>query len=146
MSFKATAQADSIFPPRRWVTATASGVLALAVDGTARSYAISLLPLDGKAITSPGSDHIYVTLLCETADVYFAFGAATAATLDDTAVVAAAAALSATSMLATMPWRLVKDQPQSFRIDRALDTFLQVKCAGSGTATLRMYASSQSEK
>ncbi len=145
MSFKATAQSDNILPPRRWVLNTASGVWAQAVDSTARSYAISLLPFDGKPIVPGAINHVYVTMLCETADVYFAFGAATAATLDDTAVVSAGGTLSATSMPATMPFRLVKDVPMSFRIDRGIDTFLQLKCASGSTATLRVYASSQAE-
>ncbi len=147
MSFKATAQSDDIVPPRRYVASTISGVWVQAVDSTARSYAISALPLGGKPIVNTGQiDHVYVTLLCETADVYFAFGAATAATLDDTAVNAAGVALLAsTAMLPTMPFRLVRDIPMSFRIQRSVDSFLQLKCASGSTATLRVYASSQAE-
>ncbi len=145
MSYKASGQADNIVAPRRFVANTNSGVWVQAVDQTARVYIVSTLPLGGKQLISGGADHVYVTLLCETADVYFAFGAATAATIDDTAVIAAGTAVTATCMLATMPFRLVKDVPQCFRIDRNADKFLQLKCASGLTATLRMYASSQAE-
>lgn len=138
---RSTAQSDNILPPRR------GAIWVQTVDATARPYQISLMPFGGKAITSPNqSDHIYLTLLCETSDVYYFFDSATGSALLDTTANAAAAAVSATTMSAStaMCARLVAGVPTNVRIERCLDQWLQIKTA-SGAATLRVWASSQPE-
>ncbi len=82
----------------------------------------------------------------QTADVFFYFSNATSSVLDDTAVNAVGVALAtATAMINTMPFRLMAGTSMDFRIERTVDTWIILKCAGAGTATLRVYASSQAE-
>ncbi len=117
------------------------------VDATARPYNIALLPFGGKAITSPNqSDHIYLTMLAETNDVFYFFDTVTGSALSDTAANAAGVALTATTMSAStaMCARLVAGVPVPVRIDRRTDKWIQLKTASTG-GTVRIWASSQPE-
>ena len=153
MATRATYQADSIFPPRKFRAAsgtplvgTQTGVWVQAVDGTARPYNIALLPLGGRAATNPGQcDHIYISLQAQTNDIFFYFDNVSSSVLDDTAINAVGVALTGTTMAATMPYRLMAGTSIDLRIERSQDSWIVLKCAGAGTATLRLYASSQSE-
>lgn len=153
MTDRATSQSDNIMPPRLFraasgspTAANPSGVWVQSVDGTARPYNIALLPFGGKAAPAPNqADHIYLTLLAETADVFFYFSNATSSVLDDTVTNAAGAALTATTMANTMCARCPFGVPINVRIERNIDSWIVLKCAGSGTATLRVWASSQAE-
>lgn len=138
---RATQQSDGIEPPRRgkiWVQT---------IDATARPYQISLMPFGGKAIVNAAQvDHIYLTLLAETNDVFYFFDSATGSSLSDTATNNAGTAVSATTMSASaaMACRLVAGVPVNVRIERSLDQWIQLKTA-SGAATVRIWASSQPE-
>lgn len=153
MTDRATAQADNLVPPRLFRAAAGSplvgsptGVWVQAVDGTARPYNIALLPLGGRAATNPNQrDHIYVTMQAQTADIFFYFSNATSSVLDDTAINAVGVALTGSTMANTMPYRLIAGSSIDLRIERSLDTWIILKCAGASTATLRLYASSQGE-
>ncbi len=139
MSSRATYQADNVVAPRL------GAVLAQAVDATARPYNIGILPLGGKARTITNQiDHIYLTLHADGGDVHYYFNSATSAVLDNTVTNAAGAALTATSMASTMSARIPSGAYVEVRIERSVDTWLIVKTV-TGTATLRMWASSQAE-
>jgi hypothetical protein len=132
MTDRATSQADNVVPARR------GKIIALTVDTTARSYDLTALALS-KPFVSTQDDTVYITMVCDSADVYYAFHSATASDLSDTSAVAAGAALAYNNAYAA---RLVKDTTLDTRINRRVDKFLQVKTA-SGTAILRFWASSQ---
>jgi hypothetical protein len=135
MSQMAEEQAANVLPPRR------GEVLALAVDATARPYALSGLTLAGKVPEGAGSRfELYVTVQAVTADVWLHFASATASDLDPAAALAAGSALAFAN---TYGWRVPSGTEQSFRLDRATDKFLVCRTS-SGTATLLLRASSQS--
>lgn len=142
MGDRATSQSDNIVPPRR------GEILAQAVDSTARAYNLALLPIGGKAIVnSKQTDHIYVTIEADGADIYFQFASSsTPANLDNTASNAAGTAWTATTMSANTSYaaKIASGTIRDFRIERSKDQWLIVKTA-SGTGTLRLYASSQPE-
>lgn len=135
MSSVAEHQAANALPPRR------GAVLALAIDSTARPYALASLDLAGYTQgTSPNQQHVFVTLQAITADVWFYFSSATASDLDHAAAISAGSALAYAN---TYGWRLPQNEERSFRLNRNLDRFLIVKTA-TGTATLLIAASSES--
>ncbi len=141
MTDRATSQSDNIVPPRM------GSVWVQTVDATARPYNIELLPFGGKAITTPNqSDHIYLTMLAETNDVFYFFDSATGSSLSDTATNAAGTPLTATTMSgsAAMCSRLPVGVPVAVRIDRRTDKWIQLKTASTG-GVVRIWASSQPE-
>lgn len=117
------------------------------VDSTARPYQIALMPFGGKAIVNAAqADHIYLTMLAETNDVFYYFDSATGSSLSDTAANTAGVAVSATTMsaVATYCAKLPAGIPVNVRIERSVDKWLQLKTASAG-ATVRIWASSGPE-
>jgi hypothetical protein len=136
MGQMAEEQAANILPPRR------GEVLALAVDATARGYALGSLALGGATPegAATGRQEIYVTVQAVTADVWLYFAPATASDLDPATAVAAGGTLSFAN---TYGWRVPSGTEQAFRLNRAQDKFLVCRTS-SGTATLLIRASSPS--
>ncbi len=118
-----------------------------AVDVTARPYNIGLMPFGGRPRTNAAqTDHIYLTMLADGGDVYFAFGSATNSTLDNTANNAVGVAVTATTMSGVATWaqKIPSGQSMQVRIERSTDTWIVLKTS-AGTSTLRVHASSQPE-
>jgi len=135
MTDQATSQSDNIVPPRL------SKVCAITVDGTSRAYDLRLLALGVAFRTAADNDYIYVDMVNDGAvTIYYAFSNATG-TVDDTVVNAAAAAPLVFG--ATMAQSIPAGGFRSERVQRNVDQWLMLKCAGAGTSTLRMNASSQ---
>lgn len=134
MTHIAEHQAANILPPRR------GAVLAIAVDTTARAYDITTIDL-GDVYKAAHGDEVYLTLQADGAKVYYHFKETTGGTgLDNTAAVAAGGTIA----FADTYGAFVGDGERvQERITRNLDKFLVVKTA-SGTATLRIWASSHS--
>ena len=125
-------QAADTCPPRR------GAVLALTVDATARAYDLTALDLGGYAASGGRRNEVFLTLFADGGDVYYQLASVATASLDDTAVIAAAGTLAYAN---TYAMKLPSGAAQSFRINRNVDKYLQVKTS-SGTATLRFFASS----
>lgn len=141
MTDRATSQSDN------WVPARRGEIWSQAVDTTARAYQISLMPFGGKPITNTKQvDHIYLDLHADGGDVYYYFDSASSTALDDTASNAVGVAVTATTMSGSAAFgaRIPSGGTISVRIERSLDHWLTIKTA-SGTATLRVNASSQAE-
>lgn len=150
-------QSSNIRPPR------VGQIIALAVDATSRGYDISQLKWNGVPIQKIAQhNHFFLSIQCETNDVYFAFDQAAAGlnSIDDTSAIAAAGTMVTpaitsvsaapdyipTLTAAAPPAHLVGGLPPiDVRIDHLVDKTLIVKCAAGKTATLRMWPSSQNE-
>ncbi len=142
MSYKASGQADDVMPPRL------SAVWCQTVDVTARPYQIALLQLGSPPTANVGSarpDHVYLTLHADGGDIYYQFASATSSALVYSAVNAVGVALTpATAMTSAMGMRIPSGAFVPVRINRAVDKWIILQTA-AGTATLRLYASSQAE-
>lgn len=134
MTIEATRQADNILPPRR------SGIIALAIDSTARAYDLSVITMGGSTFSSTQKgQRVYLTLQADGGAVYFHLSSASATTLSDTATIAAGGTIAYAN---TYGAKIESGGSMDIRIDRLDDRYLVVKTA-SGTATLRFWASSQ---
>jgi hypothetical protein len=152
MNELAVTQANNVVPPRL------GNIICIAVDATSRYYDLSAILFNrvpsGKKTTV---DWIYLSLQCESNDVYYAFDYAPSTTgdtiLDTTATAAGGApALDAVGTLVTPVQilsaqcaHLVSGLPEiPVRIQRGIDNGIILKCAAGKAATFRMWASSES--
>jgi hypothetical protein len=129
--------AARVLPPRR------GACIALAVDATARVYALGSLALGGFTPDAAGSKRaeVYVTLQAVTADVWLYFAPAThTPDLDPADVIAAGGTLAFDN---AQGFRIPVDGAIQVVLDRTLDKFMVCRTS-SGTATLLAYASSES--
>jgi len=130
--------AANFTPPRRGDT------LALAVDATARAYDMGSLSIGGYTPDAGLSRkcEVIVTLQARGARVFFHTSSTNAASLDDTAAVAAGGTLAYANTYGA--W--IEDGGQvSLTFDRRKDRYLVVKTA-SGTATLGIWGSSEARE
>lgn len=130
----AVRQTANRVPPRETL------VLAQTVDATARALDLSGLAWESGGPTfSSEVRTVYLTMHAETAAVYFVFSSDSSVTITDTAAVAAGGTVAFSN---TYAFRIAANDTQDFRIVLPVDRYLHVKTA-SGTAILRIYASSQ---
>lgn len=134
MTDRATSQADNVLPPRR------GKVIAISVDSTARSYDLTAIALPDTYQST--NDWVYLTI-ATSVECWVIFHSATAATLDDTAAISAGSALA---LATTHGFPLREDSEHHFRINRAVDKFLQIKSASGTSGVLTLYASSENTK
>ena len=154
-------QADEVVPPCIVHSQASPGntvdtrvegqVIALSVDGTSRGYDISGLLWQGlKAGKAGDFNKLFLSIQCESNDVYFLFDSAAVGVngIDDTQVIAAGQPLvlpvgvgSAPKVFppAHMPLGLTS---WDMTITSQTHKTLIVKCASGKAATLRMWASS----
>jgi hypothetical protein len=135
-SFNSEGQASNVRPPRR------GAVITLTVDSTARAYDLSVLTLGGGKPSADGSGarNVYLTLQSN-ADLFYHFSDTNSAVLDDTATLSVGSTLAFAN---TYGAKLVSGQDVPVRLDRGVDKYIVLK-TNSGTATLRFWASSDSE-
>lgn len=130
------ALAARVLPPRR------GAVVALTVDTTVRPYALGSLALAGYTPEAAAHqrEEVYLTLQADGAKVYYYFASATASDLANGTTIAAGGTLAyGNAYCAVIP----DGTSAQVCIDRSQDKFLIIQTA-SGTATLRIYASSES--
>lgn len=140
-----TQQANNITPPR------VGQIIALNVDATSRGYDLTALLWNGVPANKSGlEDYFYLSMQCETNDVFYAFDgqAVGADAIDDTQATAAGGtpALDTPGALVHAQCaRLISGLPEvPVRINRGIDKTLILKCASGKTAIIRIWASSQS--
>lgn len=115
-------------------------ILAITVDATSRQYDLSLIDLG-----TPGADvggtggarSIFVTILADGADVYWALDDTAGRTISESTVIAAGAA---PAFGVGQCWKCPSGSEQSRRVDRTRMRYLYLKGSGAGTA--RIMASS----
>lgn len=137
-SFNSEGQAANVRPPRR------GACIALTVDSTARAYDLTGLTFGGGKPSEDGSGarNVFLTLQAETADVYFHLSSTNSADINQATVIAAGGTLAfANTSCAVLKYGT---DGTPVRLDRGVDKYLVVKTS-AGTATLRIWASSDSE-
>ena len=133
---RATSQADNVVAPRR------GQIYVVSVDGTSRPYNLSSINIGVAYRTDKDNDCIFVDLYNDGSNtIYLQFAPATHADTDDT--VTNAAGTNPLVSVGTEPFPLAAGAFKSRRIQRNVDKFLILKCAGASTSTLRFCASSQ---
>jgi hypothetical protein len=162
-------QANRVVPPRIVYSQTSPGnalstsvraegqVICLQVTGTSKAYDLTSILWGGQKSGKSGDfDLLYVSMQCESNDVYFLFDQEPATfgnTIDDTLQITAGTALSLTNGVAGTPpvptatayppgHLPVGLTPVDYMLERQIDRTLIVKCSGSNTAKLRIWASS----
>lgn len=122
--------------------------ICLSVDSTSRGYDLSQLPWNGVKQGKVGDvNAFFISIQCETADVYYLFDSAAPGTnaIDETISIAAGTALSLKSASPYYPAHLpFGNSPLDIYLEHLVDKTLIVKCASGKTATLRIWPCSNS--
>lgn len=137
MGNNAESQAGNVQPPRR------GEILAISVSTTATSYSLAALSLAG---TTPEAVpkrrlEVFLAMQADGGNVYYSFSQGAQTDLDNTAAIAVGGAVAYAN---TYGAKLVDGAVHDVRLNRTRDTHLTIKTS-TGTAILRMWASSESE-
>ena len=131
MAHELEVQTCDITPPRR------GAVLAITTDTTSRPYDLTLLTMGGVPYSGTVSQHIFLTIQAETADVYYFFHSATDSSMSKTAALAAGGSAAYAN---THCAYLQAGQSVTHRIHLSVDKWIEVQ--GSGSGICRLFASS----
>jgi len=136
---------DNVITQAEWVAPAVNGkMLVLSITATSREYDLWSLLLGTDPTGTLGGSikphaFFYIDAKADGNDVYYTMSATASKTVDDTAAVAESGTPAFTANAADV---IFASTTQPLYVDRTAHRYIQVKCAATKTAYLRIHLSS----